>query len=77
MFKAADLVLVTKADLLPYVPQVRVEVIAESLARVMPRPRFILLSALTGAGMEEWLSWLEAAREMMRAGRPAAPAAAS
>ena len=77
MFKAADLVLVTKADLLPHLPQVRVGAIAESLARVMPRPRFILVSALNGAGMDEWVSWLEAAREMMRAGRPAAPAAAS
>lgn len=72
MFKAADLVLVTKADLLPHLPQVRLEAIADSLARVMPRPQLVVLSALTGAGMDEWLSWLEARREMMRAAAGAA-----
>ncbi|HET8647732.1 MAG TPA: hydrogenase nickel incorporation protein HypB [Vicinamibacteria bacterium] len=72
MFKAADLVLITKSDLLPHLPHVRLEAIAESLARVMPRPEFIVLSALGGTGMDRWLSWLEGTRAMMGSARPAA-----
>lgn len=58
MFLKADLVLITKTDLLPYLPDVHLEEIASSLARVMPRPRHICLSALTGEGVDDWLTWL-------------------
>jgi len=58
MFKAADLVLLTKADLLPHLPDIDPKRIADALARVMPEPRMITLSAVTGAGMEEWVDWL-------------------
>jgi len=58
MFKAADLVLLTKTDLLPYVP-VRVGAIEEALARVMPVPRWLPVSAQTGVGMDHWLEWLQ------------------
>lgn len=59
MFRKADLVLITKVDLLPYLPGVRLETLLENLAKVMPEPRAIRMSAVTGEGMEEWLSWLE------------------
>ncbi|RPH55803.1 hydrogenase accessory protein HypB, partial [bacterium] len=62
MFRKADLVLLTKTDLLPHMPEVRVEVILDNLARVMPDPQAILLSARTGEGLELWLDWLEAGR---------------
>jgi hydrogenase nickel incorporation protein HypB len=75
MFKAADLVLVTKADLLPHLPHVRLGVLRDALARVMPRPDFILVSAASGEGMDEWSSWLASRRVMMGAGRPALAAA--
>ena len=39
MFRKADLVLLTKTDLLPYLPEVRVEAIDDALSRVMPSPR--------------------------------------
>ena len=38
MFRKADLVLLTKIDLLPHLPDVSVGAIADALARVMPRP---------------------------------------
>jgi len=62
MFLKADLVLITKIDLLPHLPQIRVEAIADALAHVMPRPHYICVSANTGEGMEQWLAWLEQVR---------------
>ena len=39
MFRKADLVLMTKIDLLPHLPNISVERIVDSLRRVMPEPR--------------------------------------
>jgi hydrogenase nickel incorporation protein HypB len=61
MFRKADLVLLTKADLLPHL-DVEVARIRDGLSRVMPDPRALLLSARTGEGMEGWRSWIEARR---------------
>src|SRR6187397_20876 len=59
MFHKADLVLISKIDLLPHLPEIRVERIVENLGRVMPDPRYIAVSARTGEGIEEWVScWL-------------------
>jgi hydrogenase nickel incorporation protein HypB len=58
MFRKADLVLVTKIDLLPHLPGVRMEAITEALGRVMPHPASIPISAHTGDGMAAWLAWL-------------------
>jgi hydrogenase nickel incorporation protein HypB len=66
MFLKADLVLITKIDLLPYLPQIRIEAIADALAHVMPRPRYMCVSATTGEGMGQWLTWLE----QLRAAQP-------
>jgi len=62
MFRKADLVLLTKVDLLPYLPQIRLEVIEDALARTMPEPTVMRVSALTGEGMTNWLEWLELRR---------------
>jgi hydrogenase nickel incorporation protein HypB len=59
MFRKADLVLVTKTDLLPHLPDVSLAAIEDALSRVMPSPRLIPFSARTGAGVEAWLAWLE------------------
>ena len=61
MFRKADLVLLTKVDLLPHL-DVQVEAIEDALARVMPRPVLIKLSARTGEGLASWLDWLEGSR---------------
>ncbi len=60
MFHKADLVLVTKADLLPHLAEVSLTVIQENLALVMPRPAMLVVSAKTGVGMDYWIRWLEA-----------------
>jgi hydrogenase nickel incorporation protein HypB len=60
MFRKADLVVVTKVDLLPFLDDVSLEVISDSLSRVMPKMRTIAVSARTGVGMDEWIRWLQA-----------------
>jgi hydrogenase nickel incorporation protein HypB len=62
MFRRADLVVVTKTDLLPLLPEFRLDALVENLARVMPEPRQLAVSARTGAGLDAWLAWLDAAR---------------
>ena len=59
MFRAADLVLLTKVDLLPHLPQIDVGALEDALARTMPEPNIIHVSATTGAGISEWLDWLQ------------------
>ena len=58
MFRKADLVLLTKVDLLPHL-DVDVAAIEDGLARVMPVPRMIRVSARTGEGIAGWIAWLE------------------
>jgi hydrogenase nickel incorporation protein HypB len=70
MFKAADLVLITKIDLLRHLPGVRLESIIDALSRVMPRPLFFPVSATTGEGLDGWGQWLEQRRREL--GGPAA-----
>jgi hydrogenase nickel incorporation protein HypB len=57
IFKAADLVLVTKVDLAG-VLGTDLACIERNVAAVMPRPRVLRLSARTGEGMAEWVEWL-------------------
>jgi hydrogenase nickel incorporation protein HypB len=59
MFQKADLVLVTKVDLLPHLPNVRIDAIRENLSKVMPVPRMIPVSAFTGEGIGHWIQWLQ------------------
>ena len=58
MFRKADLVLVTKVDLLPQLPEVSLNTIEHNLSFVMPRPAMLLVSAKTGLGIDEWVRWL-------------------
>jgi hydrogenase nickel incorporation protein HypB len=62
MFRKADLVVITKVDLLPHL-EVDLGAIRGNLARVMPEPRAIAVSARTGEGIVEWLEWLNALGE--------------
>jgi hydrogenase nickel incorporation protein HypB len=74
MFRAADLVLLTKVDLLPYL-DVRVTAVEEALARVTPRPALMRVSARTGEGLRAWVDWLEARRSAVRPDKAAVGAA--
>ncbi|NOY37894.1 MAG: hydrogenase nickel incorporation protein HypB [Chlorobi bacterium] len=58
MFQTADLCLINKTDLLPYV-DFDVEKAKEYAHRINPQISFISLSAQTGEGMDEWFTWLE------------------
>jgi len=71
MFRKADLVLVTKTDLLPHL-DVRLETIVDNLAHVMPEPAVFAVSARTGAGIDDWVAWLEHAKAHRRASGVAA-----
>ena len=62
MFRAADLVLLTKTDLLPVLDDFdpeRAETYLRNLASVAPALR---LSARKGDGMDAWLDWLDQER---------------
>jgi hydrogenase nickel incorporation protein HypB len=58
MFRKADLVVLTKVDLLPHLPGVDVARIRDAIARTMPDPRVLEVSATTGAGVDAWVGWL-------------------
>jgi hydrogenase nickel incorporation protein HypB len=57
MFAKADVVLLTKTDLLPHL-NVDLTVIYQALARVMPDPVVIPLASQQPGGVEGWISWL-------------------
>jgi hydrogenase nickel incorporation protein HypB len=61
MFRTADLVLLTKTDLLPHL-ELSVSALEDALARVMPRPLLLRVSARTGEGLSAWRDWLETRR---------------
>jgi hydrogenase nickel incorporation protein HypB len=61
MFSAADLVLINKIDLLPYVDFDVARCRAGARA-VNPDLEFIELSAITGDGLDDWYAWLRTRR---------------
>lgn len=75
MFRAADLCILTKSDLLPYVPFDLERAIANA-RQVNPRLECLALSTVSGAGLDAWFGWLD--RECARvAVAPAAGAGAA
>ncbi len=61
MFRAVDVVVVNKIDLLPYL-DFDLGAFFANLASVNPDAKVIQLSARTGEGVEEWCAWLAAQR---------------
>jgi hydrogenase nickel incorporation protein HypB len=57
MFSRADLVLVSKIDLLPYL-EFDVARHAADIKQVSPRAELLQVSAVTGEGIPEWCDWL-------------------
>jgi len=57
MFRVADLVLLNKVDLLPYV-EFDTARFAADLAKIAPRAGLLPLSAATGDGVTAWYEWL-------------------
>ena len=59
MFAAADLMIINKVDLAPYV-NFDMDKCEEYARRVNPSIRSLRVSATTGEGMEKWWAWLKA-----------------
>lgn len=59
IFFKADLMILNKIDLLPYVPFDR-EIVCENARSINPRIEIIETSCTTGEGLEAWQAWLEA-----------------
>ena len=57
MFREADCVLITKTDLLPYLP-VDIERIEAHIRQVNPRCTVLRVSACSGEGLEAWHGWV-------------------
>jgi hydrogenase nickel incorporation protein HypB len=63
MFYAADLMILNKIDLLPYV-EFNVDKCIESARQVNPNIKIIQLSATKGDGMELWQQWIKANHQL-------------
>ena len=57
MFQSSNLCIINKTDLLPYV-DFNVETAVSYARQLNPDLEFILMSAKTGEGMDEWYGWL-------------------
>lgn len=58
MFQRADLVVLTKVDLLPHL-DFDVDAFIANVARVMPEPKLLQVAARTGDGVDAWVEWLK------------------
>ena len=76
MFRAADLCLITKSDLLPYVPFDLLRALGNARA-INPSLQCLTLSVISGVGFDQWLGWLkrELAQPRPATVRPAGAAA--
>ncbi|MGE0043141.1 MAG: hydrogenase nickel incorporation protein HypB [Vicinamibacterales bacterium] len=61
MFHKADLVLITKIDLVPYL-EIHLDLIERNIGTVMPAPKVFRVSAKTGEGIDQWVRWLDERR---------------
>ena len=66
MFLTSELVLISKADLLPYIP-FKVDAAIKDAREVNPELEFITVSSTTGEGIDAWCEWLLARIEAKKA----------
>jgi hydrogenase nickel incorporation protein HypB len=76
MFREADCVLITKIDLLPYLP-VEIERIEAHIRQVNPRCTVLAVSAASGEGLADWHRWVQDQLAEHRQSRAATPALVS
>jgi hydrogenase nickel incorporation protein HypB len=67
IFFKSELMVLTKTDLLPYVP-FDAAVAIENARRVHAEMEVVKVSCLTGNGMQDWLQWLEQRKKAFLAG---------
>ncbi len=65
IFFKSDLLVLTKTDLLPYVP-FDINAAAENARRIHPGIEIVKVSCLTGNGLHEWLMWLQQRRRAVK-----------
>src|SRR5690606_12808097 len=65
MFHKADVVVLTKIDLLPHLSGVSLAELRANLGRVTPRAPVIEVSTTTGAGIAEFVQWMQTARSLL------------
>jgi hydrogenase nickel incorporation protein HypB len=66
IFRKAELMILNKIDLLPYVP-FKPELAREYARQIHPEIEIIETSPITGAGFDRWLSWLTTRMETKKA----------
>ncbi|WP_338331931.1 hydrogenase nickel incorporation protein HypB [Acetobacter sp. LMG 32666] len=64
IFEKADMVLLTKTDLLPHL-DVKVDVLEANIKRVAPQAQILHVSTRNGQGMPQWLDWLKGERRAL------------
>lgn len=62
IFSKSELMVLTKTDLLPYVP-FNTDAAVRNARRVHPEMEVLRVSCLAGDGLREWMNWLEQRRE--------------
>lgn len=63
MFRAADVMIINKIDLLPYVG-FNIEACEEYARRVNPKIKILRVSATKGDGLDKWITWLKALKTL-------------
>jgi hydrogenase nickel incorporation protein HypB len=76
MFRAAELLLLSKCDLLPVLDDFHPENARRNLQALANAAPVIELSAKTGAGMQAWLQWLRAEHAALHSRQASEQAAA-
>ena len=57
MFLTSELMLISKADLLPYVP-FSIEAVTKDALEVNPKIEVLTISSISGEGIDKWFEWL-------------------
>jgi len=65
IFFKSELMILTKIDLLPYLP-FKADVARENARRVHPQMEILEVSSTTGEGLDAWMRWLTARRQKAR-----------
>ena len=71
IFFKSDLLVLSKVDLLPYVP-FDIDGAAENARKVHPGMEIVRVSCQTGDGLQEWMTWIERRRQARKPLEPTA-----
>jgi hydrogenase nickel incorporation protein HypB len=65
MFQPADVILLTKVDLIPHL-DFSIDRVKDDLKSINSRAPFFEIASKTGEGMEQWLNWLRDERAAVK-----------